>query len=434
MNTKNIKDETSVKTATKICVVANGCHENYNDAVLLKQYMAHTNNVVICDNYIEADLICLLGCANTLHMETESKELMEQIRATKRPDSKLLVIGCLAKIRPDLGSDEEDLNSSLGRLNPEALRFREIEASLSAHSLYCDTDPEIMNFKTARKERIFIKNFNADEVNLWQRISFPICTTFFNGIKAYKDFVESRINVYNDKCYCIKISTGCLGSCSYCVIRYSRGKIQSKPIEKIMEEFKQGLSQGYRDFALIGTDLGDYGQDMGMNFPQLLAEMVAIPGDFRLRLRNVNPRGIIEYFPDFFEVLRSKKIVYLLSPVQSGNNRVLEVMSRGYKIEDIMSCMEKIRAAYPFVVLQSQIIVGFPTESKEEFLCSKAVVDRGAFDYVDIFRYSDRYGTKSASIYPKVPEETIMERYKTLFFRALINHPVRKFQAIHRLS
>ena len=96
-------------------------------------------------------------------------------------------------------------------------------------------------------------------------------------MKGYKDFVESKINVYNDKCYCIKICTGCLGSCSYCIIRYSRGKIKSKPIKKIMEEFKQGLALGYRDFALIGTDLADYGQDVGMNFTQLLKQMVAYP-------------------------------------------------------------------------------------------------------------------------------------------------------------
>ena len=109
-------------------------------------------------------------------------------------------------------------------------------------------------------------------------------------------------------------------------------------------------------------------------------------------------------------------------------------MNRGYKIEDILSCMGKIRAAYPFVVLQSQIIAGFPTESEAEFLSSKAVVDKGIFDYIDIFRYSDRYGTKSASIYPKVPEKIIMERYRSLFFKSLINHPVRKLQAMHRLS
>ena len=99
--------------------------------------MADTNNVVLCDNYREADIICLLGCATTLHMETESKALKEYIQATKRPDSKLLVMGCLANLRPDLGSDEEDLNSSLGQINPEALSFRDIESSLSAHSLYC---------------------------------------------------------------------------------------------------------------------------------------------------------------------------------------------------------------------------------------------------------------------------------------------------------
>ena len=158
MNTQIINDETAVKTTTKICVVANGCHENYNDAVLLERYMADTNNVVICDNYIEADLICLLGCANTLHMETESKELKEHIQATKRPDSRLLVMGCLAKIRPDLGSDQEELNSSLGQINPEALSFRDIEASLSAHSLYCDTIPRSRTSKPQGKKDFLPKS------------------------------------------------------------------------------------------------------------------------------------------------------------------------------------------------------------------------------------------------------------------------------------
>jgi threonylcarbamoyladenosine tRNA methylthiotransferase CDKAL1 len=434
MEASMTKVKPAARTTTKICVVANGCHENFNDARLLKQYMGDTNDVVLVDSYKDADLICLLGCANTKHMEMESQDLKEHIEATKRPESKLLIMGCLAKIRPDLATEQEELDASLGQLNPDAMRFREIESSLSAHSLYCDTDPEVMNFKTARKEKIFTKNFDAENASLMRRVSFPVRSALFTGVKLYKDHLESKINVYNDKCYCLKICTGCLGSCTYCIIRYSRGKIQSKPMEKIMEEFHQGLSQGYRDFALIGTDLGDYGQDVGLNFPQLLSEMVAVPGDFRLRLRNVNPRGIIAYFPEFFEVLKSRKIIYLLSPVQSGNNRVLETMGRGYKIEEILSCMAKIRAAYPFVVLQSQIIAGFPTETDEEFMDSKAVVDKSAFDYIDIFRYSDRYGTKASGIYPKVPEETIMERYRSLFFRALINHPVRKLQATRRLG
>jgi tRNA A37 methylthiotransferase MiaB len=434
MNAKIVKEETGSKNGTKICVIANGCHENFNDAVLLKQYMAEINDAVISDNYQEADLICLLGCANTKHMETESQELIEHIEATKRPGARLLIMGCLAKIRPDLGSHEDELNSSIGQMNPEALRFREIESSLSAHSLYCDTDPEIMDFKNARKEKIFTKNLTSDSAHFYQRISFPLYKVLFNSIKAYKDFLESRINVHNDKSYCIKICTGCLGSCSYCVIRFSRGKIKSKPIAKVMEEFRQGLDQGYRNFALIGTDLGDYGQDLGLDFTHLLAEMVAVPADFRLRLRNVNPRGIINSFPRFYELLKSKKIIYLLSPVQSGNNRILELMNRGYNIEDFMDCVQKIRAACPHVVLQTQFIVGFPTESEDEFLGTKAVVDQGVFDYVDVFRYSDRSGTKAASLYPKVPEEAIMQRYRTLFFKALFNRPIRKLQAIYRLN
>lgn len=434
MKPPTVKGVAGSKKGTKICVIANGCHENFNDAVLLKQYMAETKDAILCDNYKDADLILLLGCANTKHMETESQELFAHIQATKHPDSKALVMGCIAKIRPDLGTDADEINASIGQLNPEALRFREIESSLSAHSLYCDTDPEIMHFKTARKEKIFSKNVAANNLSFCQRISQPLYKTAFNSIKAYKDFLESRINVYNDKSYCIKICTGCLGSCSYCVIRFSRGRIKSKPIDRVLEELRVGLDRGYRDFALIGTDLGDYGEDVGLDFTDLLAAMIALPSDFRLRLRNVNPRGIIKFFPKFHELLKSKKIVYLLSPVQSGNNRILELMNRGYAIEDFTDCVRQMRATCPSLVLQTQFIAGFPTESKEEFLDSMAVVDRGLFDYVDVFRYSDREGTKAASIYPKVPPEEIMQRYQKMFFKTLLNRPLQKLQAIHRLS
>lgn len=432
MKTSTVKGDGGVEKETKVCVIANGCHENYNDAVLLKQYMSETKGAVLCDNYKDADLILILGCANTNHMETESQDLINHIQATKRPDSKALVMGCIAKIRPDLGTDEEELNASLGEMNPAALQFREIESSLSAHSLYCDTDPEVMHFKNGRKEKIFTQN--AADINFYQRITFPFYKAVYNSIKGYKDFLESRINVYHDKSYCIKVCTGCLGSCSYCVIRFSRGRIKSKPLAKILEEFRVGLDQGYRDFALIGTDLGDYGDDIGLDFADLLAEMIALPGDFRLRLRNVNPRGIIKFFPKFRELLKSRKITYLLSPIQSGNNRILELMNRGYNAEDFTDCVRQIRTSCPSLVLQTQFIVGFPSESEEEFLDSKTLVDQGLFDYVDVFRYSDRDGTKAAFINPKVPPEEIMQRYQQMFFTTMLNHPLQKLQAIYRLG
>jgi threonylcarbamoyladenosine tRNA methylthiotransferase CDKAL1 len=414
-----------------ICIIANGCHENHYDAALLEKSLGDDERFRFVKGYKEADIIILLGCANTQHMENETRALIEHVKQTKKDKSEVMVLGCISRISPDF---ELNVGENIDNYGIMESQFREIENASSVSSLYKVEDEDICQFKDDRKAKIFGSrsgNGDADKLN---KISFPIKRMLFDGVKYWKDFFESKINIVNSKTYCIKIATGCSGNCSYCVIKTSRGKVRSKPLDRILEEFQKGLDLGYQQFALIGTDLGDYGGDQGNDLIDLLEKMTSLPGRFFIKLRNVNPRWIIAQSENFYDLLGRGNIRYILSPIQSGSNRILELMNRGYKQEDFANVVKKIRSSYPSVLIQSQVIVGFPTESEEDFMETRHLVNQNLFHYMDVFRYSDRNGTKSQTIYPKVPEPVIMHRYRKLLFKSLLNHPIQKLQIIYGLN
>ena len=138
--------------------------------------------------------------------------------------------------------------------------------------------------------------------------------------------------------------------------------MKSKSVETIMEEFNDILNSGTTEHVLTGTNLGDYGKDIDTDLINLLDEMVKIDGDYSLRLRDVHPNWIIKNINKFMDILKSGKIIYILCPIQSGNNRILKLMNRGHRSEDILNCMEKIKRTYPGVVLETHLLIGFPGE------------------------------------------------------------------------
>jgi tRNA A37 methylthiotransferase MiaB len=126
---------------------------------------------------------------------------------------------------------------------------------------------------------------------------------------------------------CIKVSTGCTGKCSYCSIRVGRGKIKSKTIGAIVKEFNKGIALGYKHFGLIGTDLGDYGKDINSDLYELLNRIVETKGDYKIKLRNVSPRWLIPNHSKLILLLKSKKFIYLQSPIQSGSDDILKLIN-----------------------------------------------------------------------------------------------------------
>lgn len=403
-------------------VIANGCHECFVDASIVQKFLQERHGLILADNIAEADIIVLLGCAVMQPKEEQSREFIKIALERKKQGSQVIVSGCIAKTRPELaaqyGSSCNGLAAEIENLVGLVGEYSQYQANFP-YQPYRGHKKDLLGSVARRvRQKTFVESMkHGGKIEDWmlRYLSNPLLAV----LSRYKDFVEAKIDVWDSETYTIKVSTGCRGNCSYCSIRNSRGSVRSKSLECVLEEFNTGFQKGYRNFALIGTDIGDYGKDHGNDLLDLLKTLIEIPEHFNLRLRNVNPRWIIANGAAFHDVLRSGKIAYMESPIQSSSNRILQLMRRGYRAEDFLDAIQEIRNVCPSLFIKSQIIVGFPGESDEDFRHSLDCCRSRLFDYVDVFRYSDRPNTDAALLPDKLPQNLIMKRYRKLFFRSL---------------
>lgn len=419
-NTMEGRDESKPASAF---VISNGCHECFIDAALVQQFLSEKRGLTLVDDIAGADLIVLLGCAVMQPKEDQTRELVRLVHEQRRPDSQVIVSGCIAKIRPEVARAGSTPCDGLAGEIEDLIALKGQNGELKAnfpYQPYRGHKKDLLGTVAARvRQKILIDSAGAGRWRrrLARRLSQPLVSL----LSRYKDFVESRMDVWNAGTYTIKVSTGCRGNCSYCSIRQSRGTVSSKSIPCVVEEFRTGLAKGYNSFALIGTDLGDYGKDRGEDLLDLLNALIDIPGQFRLRLRNVNPRWIIPAGPRFHEVLRSGKVAYIEAPMQSASDPILKRMNRGYRAGEFLDAIRAIKAACPPLLVKTQIIVGFPGERPEDFRKAMDLAKTTVFDYIDVFRYSDRPNTRASSLPNKVPGNVVMKRYRQLFFRSLFH-------------
>jgi tRNA-2-methylthio-N6-dimethylallyladenosine synthase len=213
----------------------------------------------------------------------------------------------------------------------------------------------------------------------------------------------------------IPISTGCNNSCSYCVVPYTRGALACRPHDKIIREARKRIAEGAREIWLLGQNVNEYKSptDPSIRFPQLLEKIGEIDGDFWIRFASPNPK-------DFSEKMISavgdcsKMGKYLNLPVQSGDDTILRKMNRPYTVKQYMDLVDRIRKAVPGIALSTDVIVGFPGETKEQFDNTVKLFKKIKFDMAYIARYSARPDTKAAKIRNKVSEEDKEKRFRAL--------------------
>jgi len=212
------------------------------------------------------------------------------------------------------------------------------------------------------------------------------------------------------------VSRGCRGANTYCVMRQTYGGLRSKPLDAVLSEFDKGLAQGHREFRLMAQDLGAYGQDIGTEFIQLLRALFDRPGQFQLQLIDVNIRWVVGYLDELVELLSENvtRTRILQMPVQSGSDRILELMRRGHTAAEAEGAFRAIREAMPDLLLVTHALVGFPSETEEDFEKTVRLLRTGRFDRVDIFDYSDRPGTAASRMPDKVPAGIIRARSRRL--------------------
>ena len=211
----------------------------------------------------------------------------------------------------------------------------------------------------------------------------------------------------------VNIAYGCNNFCTYCIVPYVRGRERSRLPENVVGEVKNLVNEGYKEITLLGQNVNSYGHDLknDVGFASLLDEIGKIEGKFRLRFMSNHPKDLTE---DVIEAIKRNPhachAIHL--PVQSGSNRILSLMNRRYSVEKYLSQIESIRKIIPDCAITTDIIVGFPTETEEDFIDTVKLVETVKFDGAFTFVYSKREGTKAAimdgQIDPEIQKDRIM--------------------------
>lgn len=257
--------------------------------------------------------------------------------------------------------------------------FRHVDLVFGPHALW--RFPELLQQVLLKKERVFATEQSDG------RIAEGLPVVRRGKIKAW-----------------VSIMYGCNNFCTYCIVPYVRGRERSREPEQILEEVRGLVAEGYKDITLLGQNVNSYGKDLDSNvdFADLLAQINDIPGDFLVRFMTSHPRDASQKL--FETMARCDKVAPQLHlPVQSGSSRVLKAMNRHYDRETYLDEVRRLKELIPDIVLTSDIIVGFPGETQEEFEETLSLLEEVRFDSLFTFIFSPRVGTPAAKMDDPVP-------------------------------
>lgn len=208
----------------------------------------------------------------------------------------------------------------------------------------------------------------------------------------------------------VKIQDGCNHFCSYCIVPYLRGKPRSYKLEDIIEEINDYLSMGIKEIILSGINIGLYGIDLedNVNLNTLLKQLLKQTTGFRIRLSSIEVNHIDE---EFLEIISDSRICkHLHIPLQHGSDRILNLMNRAYNSNQFLNIIEKIFKFYPDISIGTDVIVGFPSETDEDFKKTLQLIERIGFSYLHVFSFSKRPFTKASQMPEQIPENIKKDR------------------------
>lgn len=204
----------------------------------------------------------------------------------------------------------------------------------------------------------------------------------------------------------VPISSGCMGSCTFCKTKQARGGVLSFSPEAILKQIRIALNEGVKEVWLTSEDTGAYGLDLKTTLPHLLSMILEIPKDFKIRLGMTNPEHVKRYLDELIEVYKDARMFkFIHIPVQSGNDRVLQDMNRPYKVKDFKDSVIRLRKEIPRITIATDIICGFPEETEKEFQDTLNLVKELRFEVVNISKFYPRAGTKALELKPLPTKE-----------------------------
>ena len=354
----------------RIFLMNYGCAVNRAEGEAMAGVLA-SSGFTLVDSEDEADLVLVNTCG--VKTPTENK-ILHRLR-TLSPDKRIVVAGCLPKII-GVGRILESGNVK-GVLGPAAGEevVKAVETVLNGGRYIRLEGGGFNNLLPCRRENPVVRK--------------------------------------------IVVAQGCAGACSYCATRFARGRLRSYGVEEIVSAIRRSVEEGVREVWLSSQDNSVYGLDNGSSIVELLEKVARTEGLFLVRVGMMNPRGVLKHLDGIVEALRNKRFFkFIHIPLQSGSNRVLEDMNRGYYVEDFTRIILRLREEIPRISVETDVIVGYPTESREDFERTLEVVRTLEPDFLNISKFYVRPGAPASRL-PQLPTRIVAERSRLLSKLAL---------------
>ena len=338
-----------------------GCQQNEADSERIRGYLAQMG-FGFTDDEEQARIIVINTCAIREHAEQRVLGNVGALVHVKRrhPEQLICLCGCMMQ--------EQHVADKIRQ------SYRHVDLVFGPHALW--KFPEMIHTLLTQRGRIFS---NAEEAG---SIAEGIPVVRQDSVKAW-----------------VSIMYGCNNFCAYCIVPYVRGRERSRKPEDILTEVEQLVAEGYKDITLLGQNVNSYGKDLEepCDFADLLERVNAIPGEFLIRFMTSHPKDATHKL--FETMARCEKVAPVLHlPVQAGNDRVLKVMNRRHTREQYLEKIRDLKSLIPGIVLTSDIIVGFPGETTEEFEDTLSLLEEVRYDALFTFIFSPRVGTPAAKM------------------------------------
>lgn len=344
-----------------------GCTANQNNTEIMKGLVLQSG-LQITNNTDIADLLVINTCIVKEPTEKKIERRLQDLRKkyNKKP---IVVAGCMPEARAD-------------KLTGFYL--------LGTHHVH----------DIAKLIRKIYEGRYSEEEFLKQRNEIKLCLPKISN---------------KEKIAITQLSEGCLGNCSFCIVRLAKHKLFSYPQEKIIENIERDLKSGAKEIWLTSQDNANYGLDEGkQKLPELMDKILNLKGNFKIRIGMMNPGNLLPILDELIKIYKHKKMKpFLHLPLQSGSNKILKLMNRNYKVKDFLKIVRKFKEEISGLFLSTDIIVGFPTETEKDFQETLNIIKKIKPSFINISRYWALKGTKAAEM-KQVPVKILKKRIKKL--------------------
>jgi len=349
-------------------IITLGCKVNQCESAFLEQEIEKAGWKK-AEKGKPAHLVIVNTCIVTQKASHQSRQ--EIRRAIKEnPEADVIVTGCYAQVYPEELTRIKGIKLIVGNKGKEKI-------------------PELVSRLSCLNNRLLVEAFSKKEPFVCMKTE-----QFLNRSRAF-----------------LKIQDGCESFCSYCIVPYARGPYRSMKIKDVLYSIERLSEKGYREIVLTGIHLGKYGADTGESLEELLKEIGKQHYPVRIRLSSIEPNEISDLL---IELVAEQEFLckHFHVPLQSGDNRILKRMNRGYTREQFCEVINKIKEKIPLVGIGTDVMVGFPGEDEQAFKNTLSLVEELPLSYVHVFPYSDRPKTAAFYFKDKVAPETIKKRAK----------------------